>query len=449
MKIRREPVFTGVTGAQRQILLVAAFLVVFSAVSFAQGKEITFITGSWWERDLKVFQEVNGYDNIGRFTEKTGIKVNLELYPFEDLFHNIEVRLSAKDTKLDVLAVDSPLTASYAARGYITPVGDNLSKAELARFFPATIQIATYKGQLWDVPFENSSQVMYINKALFKKAGVALPSASISGRMTWEDVVEAAKKIQALNTAGAKGVWGLLFDQVSRPYQMLALPQSLGAGSGVSPDGLSVKGYLDNDGWVKAMTWWYNVNNVWNISPKGVSPSETAAMFAAGTIGVFVGGTWNIPTFEEARKAGRLDFDIVPHPYFKGGKPVTGTNSWHFAVSPYSTKQADAWKFIKFMTSDQTMADRFKSIGQLVSNRIMTDVINKDPKYRAFPWTSYKDIVAYELANTAMPRPATPFWLEFEDQVGKAFEDVRNGADPKDTLNRTVQILERAAQKYR
>jgi hypothetical protein len=36
-----------------------------------------------------------------------------------------------------------------------------------------------------------------------------------------------------------------------------------------------------------------------------------------------------------------------------------------------------------------------------------------------------------------------------EDQVGKAFEDVRNGADPKQALDRAVQILERAAQKYR
>jgi multiple sugar transport system substrate-binding protein len=230
---------------------------------------------------------------------------------------------------------------------------------------------------------------------------------------------------------------------------MLAVPQSMGAGSGVSPDGLSVKGYLDNDGWLKAMTWWYNVNNVWNISPKGVAPSETPAVFSAGNVGVFVGGTWNIPSFVEAQKAGRLDFDILPHPYFKGGKPVTGTNSWHLAVSPYSKNPAEAWSFIKYMTSDQIMADRFKSIGQLVANRVMTDVLNKDPKYRSFPWTSYKDIVAYELANTAVPRPATPFWLEFEDQVGKAFEDVRNGADPKDTLNRSVQILERAAQKYR
>jgi multiple sugar transport system substrate-binding protein len=430
------------------VIAIGIFLLSAASV-FAQVKEITFVTGSWWETQLQDFKQANGYDNLGKFTDETGIKVAMETLPFEDLFHNLEVRLSSKDPKLDVFAIDSPLTASYAARGYTLPVGSNLSKAELDKFFPATLQIATYKNQLWNVPFENSSQVMYINKDLFKKAGIALPSSDVKSRLTWEQVVEYGKKIQALNNPGENKVWGLLFDQASRPYQMLALPQSLGAGSGVSPDGLTVKGYLDNPGWLKAMQWWFDVHNTLKISPKGVSPAETAGQFSAGNIGMFVGGTWNIPAFIEAKTAGRLNFDIVPHPYFKGGKPVTGTNSWHLAVSPYSQKQDAAWKFIKYMTSDKIMADRFVSIGQLVANKVMSDVINKDPKYKEFPWVAYKTIVTYELANTAVPRPATPFWLEMEDAVGKAFEDVRNGADPKQALDRTVRILESAAQKYR
>ncbi|HTO22256.1 MAG TPA: sugar ABC transporter substrate-binding protein [Spirochaetia bacterium] len=431
----------------RAIGIMAAAIFLLSAVTaFSQAKDISFVTGSWWEPQMQQFKDAIGYDQFDKFKEETGIKVAMETFPFEDLFHNLEVRLSSKDPTLDVFAIDSPLTASYAARGYTQPVGNNLSKAEMDKFFPATVQIATYKGQVWNVPFENSSQVMYINKDLFKKAGIALPSSDVKARLTWEQVVDYARKIQALNLPG---VWGLLFDQASRPYQMLALPQSLGAGSGVSPDGLKVDGYLNNAGWQKAMQWWYDVNNTWKIHPKGIAPAETAGQFSAGNIGIYIGGTWNIPAFMDAKTAGRLDFDILPHPYFKGGKPATGTNSWHLAVSPYSQKQDAAWKFVKFMTSDKIMADRFVSIGQLVANKVMTDVINKDPKYKEFPWIAYKTIVTYELANTAVPRPATPFWLEMEDQVGKAFEDVRNGADPKQTLDRTVQILERAAQKYR
>jgi len=430
-------------------IVALGFLLVFTMGASAQAKEINFVTGSWWTSQLEDFKKVVGYDYLEKFTADTGIKVNMETLPFEDLFHNLEVRLGSKDATLDVFAIDSPLTASYAMRGFTEPVGSNLSKAELDKFYPATLQIATYKNQVWNVPFENSSQVMYINKDLFKKAGIALPSSDVKARLTWEQVVEYGKKIQALNKPGESKYWGLLFDQASRPYQMLALPQSLGAGSGVSPDGLSVKGYLDNAGWQKAMQWWYDINNVSKIHPKGVAPAETPSYFSAGNVGMFVGGSWNIPAFMEAKTAGRLDFDIVPHPYFKGGKPATGTNSWHLAVSPYSQNKDAAWKFVKYMTSDKIMADRFVSIGQLTANKVMSDVINKDKRYNDFPWVSYKTIISYELANSAVPRPATPFYLEWEDAVGKAFEDVRNGADPKQTLAKTVQLVERAAAKYK
>ena len=79
----------------------------------------------------------------------------------------------------------------------------------------------------------------------------------------------------------------------------------------------------------------------------------------------------------------------------------------------------------------------------------MTRVIQTDPKYKEFPWNSYSKIVLYELQNTAEPRPKTPFYLEWEDLVTKCFEDVRNGADPVQTLERYTQIIERLAQKYR
>ena len=414
--------------------------------------EITAVCGVWAiERDQAQFKEAFGYDFLEKFKEETGITVKFEGYPFRQLFQVIEVKLTAKDPNVDILWVDSPLTASYAVRGYTKPIGEDLlSKEELKDFFPATVKIATWDGKLYNVPFQTSSQVMFINKELFQKAGVKPPVMDVNKRWTWAQVVDAAQKIQnAVNTGGQQEVWGLIFNQISRPYQMLALPQSLGAGSGVSPDGLSVDGYLNNEGWVKAMQWWYDTHNTWKISPKGVIADESDDLFAAGKIAMFVGGTWNIPGFMDAKKAGRLDFDIVPHPYFAEGKPVTGTNSWHLAISPYSKNPEAAAKFIKYMVSKDMSEKFFKSNGQLTANTVMKDVINKDPKYKTFPWNSYKEVTMYEVANTAVPRPTTPFFLEWEDAVNKAFEDIRNGGDPKKTLDQYVSILERAAQKYR
>ena len=436
---------------RRTFALTIITCLALGAFAFAD-EEIVFLAGEWvLDTDVGRFEEVYGYNFLDKFKEETGITVKIEGYPFNQLFEIIEVRMNAKDPKVGGIWVDSPLTASYAVRGYTQPVPEDLfTEEELQQFFPATVEIATWEGKLSNVPFETSSQVMYINKALFEEAGVEAPVMDVNQRWTWAQVVDASQKIQAaLNSGEQHNVWGLLFDQVSRPYQMLALPQSLGAGSGVSPDGLSVDGYLNNEGWVKAMQWWYDTHNTWEISPKGTEVGEGSGLFSAGNVAMFVGGTWNIPAFMDANEEGRLDFDIVPHPYFKEGQPVTATNSWHLAISPYSSNPDAAAKFIKYMVSKDIREKLFKANGQLTAHTVMSDVIENDPEYDLFPKNAYKKIVSYELANTAMPRPTTPFYLEWEDTVTKAFEDIRNGADPKKTLDQYVSILERLAKKYR
>ncbi|HTO22003.1 MAG TPA: extracellular solute-binding protein, partial [Spirochaetia bacterium] len=108
-------------------LIAAGVFLLASTAAFSQ--TISFVTGSWWEPQMQQFKDAIGYDQFDKFKEETGIKVAMETFPFEDLFHNLEVRLSSKDPTLDVFAIDSPLTASYAARGYTQPVGNHLSKA--------------------------------------------------------------------------------------------------------------------------------------------------------------------------------------------------------------------------------------------------------------------------------------------------------------------------------
>ena len=438
------------------IVVIVSILLLGTGILSATGTqepvgapEITLIAGSWVQGTLDTFEETHGYSVLGRFEEQTGIRVKVELHPFRELFQAIEVYMNAKSTEVDVLYVDAPLTSSYAVRGFLIPVGNNLTEEEQKRFFPATLRMATWNGELFTYPFENSSQVMYVNKELFRRAGITIPSRNVDERLTWEEVVDIAKKIQLLNEPGETKIWGLLFDQISRPYQMLAIPQSAGAGSGVSPDGLYIDGYLNNEGWIGAMEWWYDLNNTLNIIPPGIGPEQTEGVFATGDVGLYVGGPWHIGAFMQAKEEGRLDFDIVPHPYFRDGKPATATNGWHLGVSRYSDNPEAAVQFIKYITSDDIMKDWFSTGLLMTANTVMAEVIAEDPYFSEFPHNSWRDIVIHELANSAEPRPTTPLYLEWEDQVAKAFEDIRNGADPKETLDLYVDILERSALKYR
>jgi len=435
------------------IILVSLFLLTLETLGLTAEKTpvtITFIGGSWRvDRGGGEPGDFIKVRAIERFEKANpDIKVKVETYPFNELFQVLEVKFAAKSDTPDVFDLDVPLNASYAVRGYSLPLDEYFTKEELGKFYPAAVQAATWDGKLYSVPWENSTQVMYYNKVLFRKAGIPAPLMDVKKRLTWERVVEIAKKIQDVTNKGKSTpeIWGLMFDQVSRLYQMQPLPESLGGGSGVSPDGLKFTGYLNNEGWTKAMQFYYDLFNTWKISPKGVTPAESPNLFASGKVAIFIGGTWNIPLFMESKN---LEWGMAPHPYFDKGKVVTPTGSWHLGINSRSKNVEQAVRFIKFLTSDEIMRDWFKAIGQLVANKVMVDVINKDPQYRKFPYTVYKNIALYELENTAVPRPLTPMYLEMENIVNKAFEDVRNGADPKDTLDRYAAMLDKMAEKYK
>lgn len=60
-----------------------------------------------------------------------------------------------------------------------------------------------------------------------------------------------------------------------------------------------------------------------------------------------------------------------------------------------------------------------------------------------------REIIDYELANTAVARPSTIGYVEFEEIVNRAFADVRNGSDPATALNSAQEQLESAWKAYR
>jgi multiple sugar transport system substrate-binding protein len=57
-------------------------------------------------------------------------------------------------------------------------------------------------------------------------------------------------------------------------------------------------------------------------------------------------------------------------------------------------------------------------------------------------------IVSYEARNTGVPRPSSPGYLEWESVLSKAFEDMKNGADPKATLDTSSKQIDNLFKKY-
>jgi fructooligosaccharide transport system substrate-binding protein len=413
--------------------VMAAFMTLYGgAAAQAQGPvKLKVLIGNWAPPALT--------PALKTFTKESGIEVNAEDLPFRDLLKKIEISAKAEAGDIDVIFVDAPLTPSYAERGLLIPLNDYFADLKPEQLWAsAAVNSATWKGKIWAPPLNNSSQVLYYNKDLLDKAGIPYPSASLDKRMTWTEVVDNARKIAKPET----GQWGLMFDQVSRYYQLQVLPESLGGGPGLSKDGLSVAGQLTNDGWIKGLTFYGDLFNKWKISPKGVSPAETVSMFASGKVAYFVGLDARAVDFD---KAG-VKYGFVPHPYFAGGKPATPTNSWHIGVWKHTKYPKEAAQLVRFLTTNPKIAIETLDIdGRLPSHTAALRYIAEQQKFT----NSVKRLAALEATNTGVVRARTPAYLEFEELVNNAMEDIRNGGDPKSVLSETEARITSALRRYR
>lgn len=381
------------------------------------------------------------------------VTIKMQATPWDQYFQTAELRLSSKDKSVDLVYVDVPLIASYASRGFLAPVPSSVDTSALV---PSSVSAGKYNGALYGLPINNSAQVLFYNKKLFADAGITPPDGLTAGgtatqaqadeiastkRWTWEQVADAARKL-TVQKGGKTVVWGFSMDQINELYQLQPLGESLGTDV-ISPDGKTAQGYLDSPAWEKAATFWSDLYNKWDVSPKGLAHDEPPQFFANGQLALFAGGTWNLALFQ---KSG-VDFGVAAFPYFKGGKVLTPTGSWFIGVASTSANKDTAFDFAKFLTlSDEGTKIWFDANKQLPAYKPLLEEISKSPAFDAFPQDVFR-IGVYDALNTAKPRPTTVAYGQLQDAFRTAFADISNGVPVKDALATAVATYDAAIKR--
>jgi multiple sugar transport system substrate-binding protein len=360
-----------------------------------------------------------------------GITVNYESVPFAQLNDILQTRLGSGDATPDLFTADQPRIPALVSRGFLLDLTDEVGDISEV-VLPSSIEASTIDGRLYALPVSTSTQLLYYNRDLLEQAGLTPPPADPDQRLTWEQVATDALTAQE---AGAK--WGFMFDQVSRVYQILPLPESLGGGNGVSGEN-ALTPEITNEAWLKAADF-YGKLFADGLAPRGVAPEQTPDLFANGEVAYFVGGPWWIPKFAGAEG---LNYGIAPHPYFEGGEAVTPTGAWSWGINPNSAHQAEALAFIQFATLDTAGAlETAKGIAIPPANQAALDQYLAQESFTTENISGVGELIRYELENTAVIRPRTVGFIQFEEIVGRALEDIRNGSPAQATLEAASQEL--------
>lgn len=384
-----------------------------------------------------VKQKIN--DIISAFeAEHPSIKVEYEYVPFDDLNTVLDSRITTKSGDPDLFYVDQPRVAALAQRGYLEDLTSNFSGFK-DLFYKSGLDAGSYQNKLYALPMGNSTTVLFYNKDLLAKAGIAAPKPG--ERITWEQL-----KANGLKAQQAGAEYGLLFQQPNRYYQLQSMPAAYGGGTGLTgPDNLTPA--LVNSGWEKAMTFYQGLYTD-KVVPKGVTSEQTDAAFAAGKAAYEVATTDLVGVLADSK----VNWGASLQPTFEGTKPYTGTGGFSVGMNPFGKNKEAAAVFLKWLLVDGedgvTGYAKNRPGGVLPAHRKALDFYLSQPEFTSESGSQVATVIKAQ-TDTALPRPATVGFIEFEEVTGRMFSDISNGTEPKTALTTAEKELTTVWAKYK
>lgn len=279
-------------------------------------------TKGYWEDLIKAFEDKN-----------SNIDVKLETQSWEDIYTVLDTKIQNNKAP-DILELDAAGPA-YASDDLLYKAEDIVSPETYSDIEPSFIDSAKIDGQAYGVPTVASTRALFYNKALFQQAGVSAPPK------TWDELLEAAKKISALGN-GVSGYGMPLGDEEAQAETSI---WAYGAGASWEKDG---KMTIDTPEAAEALTFMKKMidEGATQANPGATNRTPLLDVFIQGKIGMIEGLPPIVSQINE--KNPDLDWAIAPSPT-KDGKPVTlGVADYFVGFDKDEDKQDSIKKFLDF-----------------------------------------------------------------------------------------------------
>ncbi|WOF23341.1 sugar ABC transporter substrate-binding protein [Microbacterium betulae] len=356
-------------------------------------------------------------ESIARFTEATGVEVQLEVIPWTDLYNRILTAVSSGEGP-DVLNIGNTWAVSLQSSGAFLPWEGEALEAigGEGRFVASSWATGGADGQVpASVPLYGLAYSMYYNTAMFEEAGIAEPPA------TWEEFVETAKTL-TVDTDGDGRIdqWGaaLAGSSITGNAHAAFIRGLQNGGALYDADG---DPDFANDGVVAGVDQWIQLMGEDGV----VSPSNAELLNGSEIVAEFIDGNAAM-FFDQAPgktldAAGMEDYAAAPMPMVTADATgLEGTQSHVAGINVSVFENADdpeaAIDFVAHLTSDEEqryLNDAFTSLP------VVTEAYD-DPAFQSDEIALKQQI----LSEHAQPMPLYPTEGQMETLVGTAIKDL-------------------------
>lgn len=344
------------------------------------------------------------------------VVIDMKMIPYGD--YELKLRTeSAAGNPPDIMAIDSPNLALYANAGALLSLDQYMKKEGNIEDIPeSTLRGMRFHEEIYLAPLVESSVALFYNKHLFREAGVPFPSEDPNKPMTWDEVLEIAKKINNPD----EGIYGIdpaqgFGEGETAAYFKLPLFWQFGA-SVLSPDGTTASGYLDSKEALETLQFYQDLYHKDGVAAIELPPRT----FETGKLAMTVLGSWGLGDLVKNNPNFRLgeDYGIAPLP--KAKYQVVPNGGWSLGISSKSQHPKEAWEFVKYATSYEGIKTYVKETGDIP---VRYSVAKEFPEFNEYP----KNIFLQQAQKFSRNRPVTPAYPVVSDAIKTLFEDVGIG----------------------
>ncbi len=288
-------------------------------------------------------------------------------------------------------------------------------------FIPELLALGqdTMTDEQFALPYAVSTPLIYVNKDLFRDAGLDPEKEP----QYWTELREWAKEVSDMDS----DVSGISFQLDFDVWQFQVLLESFG---GLMANAETRKIHFNDEPGQRVMDFWLGMMHEDGSFPN-ISGGEAADNFINGKLGIIVATTGNYSAF--TREA---DFDLGIHvlppydtPDRKNPRRVAAGGSNIFMLPASEEKQEAAWEFIQFALNTESLEKIKDGMGYMVAREELID----------------QEIRAYEMLDDIVnwynwPRQGSRITDIFRGNIMAAFNEDLTG---QEALDKTAEEAKR------
>ncbi|MFO7682719.1 MAG: sugar ABC transporter substrate-binding protein [Chloroflexota bacterium] len=341
----------------------------------------------------------------------------------------------------DVMLLNYRRFATFAGQGGLQPLGEYLADSDLldeADFYTPVIDSFRFADELWCIPQNMSSLVVYYNQDLFDAAGLPYPADN----WTWNDFLTAAQRLTVdLDGNGRSDQYGAGIE----PTLNRLAPFIWQAGGELVDDPQNpTRLALDSAAAQAGMQWFVNLQTEYGVVPDALAQSaeSSESRFLNGTLAMYFNSRRGVPTY---RTITNFTWDVAPLP--RGSQQAGILHSDGYCMAATSKQKEAAWRFIEFansMAGQELIARTGRTVPSLRA-------VAESPAFLEPSKSPSRSRVFLDTIDTVRAVPVTANWPIIEDTASQDIEQAFLGqvsvAEAAETaVQRTMQYFDSGAR---